>query len=364
MGLGDFINRTGSYLGSKGIPGFQKDYGIGEFFGGTNPADSGLDYSNSKPNTKILQQGGSISPMGVPASFNKPQVLGAKTSAPQPAGLSSFSNPMVNNNPGNVFNDAGNAAKEQSNAEIGSLNTQFDRLRSQAESQLPFLQSERSRSLSNLANELTGLQNQVASQKEESQANTESQIANAGQVARETQRANRNTLRALGILNSTAAGELLSKPLNEFSKIRADIIQEGTRRFNELDNFLNQKTAEHANLVAQIEDNYSRLVGEIQNDLRFNERERADAIRGANAALAQRIAEIQQAQFNWKSQVDTMKAQLAGELQQIQDYNQPQADLGVLEGLQPNLESQTQPRQVGIVEEDEEKPGLLSRIFG
>lgn len=354
MGLLQFLGNAADKIGT----GFNLPEGnISEFI-----ARGNTSYTGSNPNTRAFEARTqqfspiqNINPNPIAYKTQNMQdtgngdVLGANT------GLSNF---IKTNTTPTVFNDAGNAAKEGTNAEIQGLNTQFDRLRSEAENQIPFLQNERSRSLSNLANELTGLRTQIDSQKAESQANTESQVADAGQIARDTQRSNRNTLRALGILNSTAAGELLSKPLNQFDKVRAEIYQEGTRRVNELDNFMNQKTAEHANLVAQIEDNYSQLIGQIQNDLRFNERERADAIRSANAALSQRIAEIQQAQFNWKTQIDVAKMQLAGELNQLQSYQAPTIDTAGISNLVPQLEANAQPQTASIYQDEKKKNGL------
>lgn len=362
LGLGTRLyNSSDAHTGAWGTKDFGATELVGKLIGAPTTDQGGSNLSSKLGNAQSpigpTKPAGQVLGDQSPNNYNQPKLFNSGATSGF-GSLLSTANPTNDQNQSNPFNDAGQAAQSGTNAELQSLNTQFDRLRSQAESQIPFLQNERSRSLSNLANELTGLKDTVGSQKEESQQNTENQIDDAGQVARQTQRSNRNTLRALGILNSTAAGELLSKPLNEFDKIRSGIVQEGTRRINELDNFLNQKTAEHSSLVAQIEDNYSQLIGQIQNDLRFNERERSDAIRSANAALEQRLSEIQQAQFNWKTQIDTMKMQLAGELGQLQNYSQPQADLGILEGMQPQLEQSVTPQTASIYEKDKKQTGL------
>lgn len=366
-----FRQLLGQGLATLGQSVGAREYGLSELITGSSQPTVPFQGSVLTGNAFNRNLSQAQSPAPQSPSSNTGQVLGLGTEGPSvytdntsSGGLSSLTGNTYNapTQPTNVFNDAGDAAQAQSSAELSALNTQYDRLRSEAESQLPYLQGERDRSLSSLANELTGLKNTVTGQKDDTQRNTDRQVADAGQVARDTQRSNRNTLRALGILNSTAAGELLSKPLQQFDKVRAGIVQEGTRRLQELDNFLNEKTSEHAGLIAQIEDRYAQLIGSVQNDLRFNERERADAIQAANSALQQRLSEIQQAQFNWKTQIDTMKMQLAGELNSIQQYAQPTADLGAIQSSTPEIQQTQTPTQVGLAGDEEKK--RLSALLG
>lgn len=360
MGLLDIYNLGKAAYGAyKAVPAHTgswgtKDFGLSERAGSVLGANTTNQGGSNISSLWVQTPSGSIQgansevqgPPGAPPGWQPTTNTGGGSGN---TGLSNFVDPY-----------SGSQQSQQSlaDAELQSLNTQYDRLRAEAEQQLPFIQNERNRSLSNLANEMTGVQNTITRQKEATQQNRESQIGDAGQIAQQTQRSNRNTLRALGILNSSAAGELLSKPMNEFDKVRSTIIQESTRRFNELDDFLNQKTAEHANLVAQIEDNYSRIVGQIQNDLRFNERERADSIRSVNAALQARLAEIQQSQASWQNEIQAMKANLSNQLGSINSYNQITGDMSGIRAQQANLLQQAQPNQLAVYDDQKKKTGL------
>lgn len=347
-----------AHTGSWGTKDFSITEGLGSVLGANTTNQGGSNISSlwaQQPSSGQIQGANNElqGPPGAPSGWKPTTNPGGGSGSGGNTGLSGFVDPYAG---------VDRSQQSMADAELSSLNTEYDRLRSEAEGQLPYIQNERSRSLSNLANELTGVQNTVTRQKDATQQNQASQVDDAGQIARQTQRSNRNTLRALGILNSTAAGELLNKPMNEFDKVRSTIIQESTRRMGELDDFLNQKTSEHANLVAQIEDNYSKIVGDIQRDLRFNERERADSIRSVNAALSQRLSEIQQAQANWQNEIGMMKMNLQNQLGQINSYSQIQGDTSGIEAQRAGLLEQARPAQVGVVQDDKKK-GLLSGLL-
>ena len=239
------------------------------------------------------------------------------------------------NNNTNVFTDASNAAQSQNDALLSSLNTQFDQTSAQLNNQLGYLGTQKDNSLNELNTAFSGVENQAKNQKTASQTNTDNAISQAGSVAQSTQLQNRNILRALGILNSSAGGDLLSKPINEFDKQRASLVAAHLQRINELDDALNQAASQHANAVKSLEDNYSNLVGQIQTDLRFNDRQRADAIKSANAALQQRLSDIQTSLFNYKTQVDAAKANSANTISSIANYTSPTADLSAFQAIDP-----------------------------
>lgn len=264
------------------------------------------------------------------------------------------------------FNDFDAAARAEQDAQLARLNSEYDYNRSNLEGQLSSLGGQRENALSSLATEFQGVQNQVGRSKTNAKQQTDTSIQDALSTAQDTQRASRNTLRALGILNSTAAGELLQKPLTSYDTQRARLNQALIGRMGELDDFLNQKTAEHANAVRGIQQQYGDLVARIQNDLRFNDRQRADAVQSANAALMQRLAEVKQAQFNYQSQVETLKQQFAQGLSQINSYQQPLADLNAIQSQTYQAPTATSPDQVGIYGDDQKKKqgGLLSTFFG
>jgi len=244
-------------------------------------------------------------------------------------------------------------------SELSALNNQFDYLQAQGNNQLNSLTGDYNTGIDQANTDFQGIQSQVGQQKVGAEQARDKNIEQAGAAAQSAQRSNRNTLRALGILNSSAAGELLSKPINEFGKIRADYVQAYQDRTNQLDDFLNQKTSEHTNLLNTLKNQYETLKGNIQNDMRFSDRQRTDAINAANAALSQRIAEIRQAQGTIKAKVDAQKLQLLQEAGQLEAYKNP--DFNYMDFTNNVLIPTSQglnPRQVGLTEDPRKKQGL------
>lgn len=255
--------------------------------------------------------------------------------------------------------DFSGAANANAAAELQSLNTMYDQSRADLEGQLGSLGTQRTNTLSSLGTQLEGVRTQVGKSRKDAQEGTDKNIQDALTTAQEVERSNRNKLRALGILNSSAGGDILSRPLNEYDKQRANLTQALTKRVGELDDFLNQKTAEHADAVRQIESQYVDLVGRIQSDLRFNERQRSDAIRSANAALQQRIAEIQQAQFNYAAQVNALKGSYSQGMTNLAGYQQPTANLSAINAQNYQIApSNPNVNQPGIYQDDEQRKRL------
>ena len=233
--------------------------------------------------------------------------------------------------------DYENAMKKQAEAELRSLNTQYDRTKSDLESQMGYLGSQRSQGMQALQNALSGFQNQVGRARTSAGEETDRAISEAASTAQETVRSNRNTLRGLGILSSSAAGDILSRPTQAFDVERANLKRQFTSRLSELDDYLNQKSSEHALAVQQLESNYANLVSKIQRDLRFNDRERADAVKEAQAALSYNIAQIQLQQQQAEQLYNQQMASLsdASTLISAQDYD-PTTDLSAIEGTYIN----------------------------
>lgn len=220
-----------------------------------------------------------------------------------------------------------NAAAEQArSAELGRANTQYDYLASQLQNQLSGLDTQKANATNEIDTGLSGVQNQIGLSRTNAQNSTDQQIQQAGSIAKSSQQQNRNVLRALGIINSSAAGELLSKPINEFGKQRAQLQQALVGRFNELDNTLDQATKEAANKKNEILSNYTQLYNNIQNDLRFNDRQRVDALNSINAAASQHLADIQQSVLNYQNQVNLQKQNFAMQMAQISGYQNPNID--------------------------------------
>lgn len=210
----------------------------------------------------------------------------------------------------NPYSDMAALEAELQSEAYKQADREYARNREELEAQRGYAEQQKARSLSNLGAALEGVKGTVKSSKEEAQSRYDKDVKTAADTAQGVERKNRNVLRALGILGSSAAGEILSKPWTQFDQQKADL-REGVRmRFQQLDDFMVQKSQEHANMVADLEDKYSSLVNGINRDLSFNAEERLAARQAANNAYRQRLAEIKAAQLNWEMAVQENKQNL------------------------------------------------------
>lgn len=252
------------------------------------------------------------------------------------------------------------AANVTAQAENQRLNTQFDYSKAQLEGQLGPLGTQKEQALGQVELGLGDVRRQVGTSKTNLATNTQQQINQAGSTARNVQGQNRNVLRALGILNSSAAGQILAKPLNQFDEQRAQLGQFLVQKTTELDDFVNQKVAEATQVKNSIVQNYNDLVNKIQTDLRFNDRQRNDALQAANAALSQRMAEISQAVMNYQNQAQLQKQQFAASLAGAMNYQNPQYNQQAFQAL--GLVNPTQTRQTAAIYEDPNKRKTLTGV--
>lgn len=334
-GLGKMVGGAIDYLGNKRNPNAQ--------------SYSSLPFVGNVDVSKTFQTGGLVRPAyastGPQASSG--EVLGAQESAPTLSGYytpnpfaqgkQGFpSSPMASSptsnsgNPQPIVDTLTNSAQSQTDVARQSAENEFGKLSDTYRGQLSDLDTQKSGVLSELEAQKQGLLSQVDRSRQQAKADTENQIQQAGNTARTIQSKNRNILRSLGILNSTYAGEQLNQPMEEFGKQRAMLTEALTSRYTELDDFMNQKASEFANYAKSIQDQYTKLSSDIMRDLRYNEADKADAINQLNAALQQRIAEIQTANSQYQQQVEAQKAQTAAYIQSLNEYQNPTANLDAI----------------------------------
>ena len=208
-------------------------------------------------------------------------------------------------------------AKKDNAAQLASLNSQYDNIAETLRSNLDSLGRQRENSLASLDLGYQNFQGDINSQRTRAQQDYEKNVADAQSSTQAVQRANRNTLRALGILGSTAAGDMLARPLEQFDKTRAGLVQTREQRIQELENALNQKTQEHLLAKRSLEDQFVSLVDKIRNDLAFNDRQKANAIQQAQLALQDNLNKIALQQMAFEQQA----------VQQAQNLQQSTADL-------------------------------------
>lgn len=254
-----------------------------------------------------------------------------------------------------------NSTEAEAAAQLQALNTEYDRNKAELEAQLNQAGTARTQGLSSLQSAVDEYGNLIKGQRTSAEQSAAKNIQSAGSAARQTQGKSRNVLRALGILSSSAAGDILSRPMTEFAGQRAEINQATTARLQQLDDALAQKTAEHANLVSQLESQYSNLVGQIQSDLRFSDRERADAVAAANAALMSGLSKIKMAQANWQNEVNAQKNALAASTASLSNFTNPSADIGAIQNTALDTQQKYKPgQQVSIYGTDKR----LSDLYG
>lgn len=228
---------------------------------------------------------------------------------------------------GNAFNDTIKAESDQNNIDKEGINNQYDEVNDAYRGQLGQLDTSLNRSVGLLKDALSGVQNEVGRSKQTAQQGFEDSVGQASDTAQSVQRKNRNVLRALGILGSTAAGEMLSAPMNEFDKQRATLQQALNTRVAQLDDFLNQKTNEHANQISELTDKYASMKDQIMSDIRYNEKERKNALKGLDAALRSRVSDIRNMQMQYENEVSMRKADLISQWGNVSPYENPTADM-------------------------------------
>ena len=343
-------------IGSWGLPEFGITEAIGSLIGAptTSQGGSDLNFSSQQYTSPTSSLPNASYPTAsYPSSGTlSGSVLGANT------GSTGSSTPVQDPYAGVVQSTGDEAA-----AQLRALQTEYDRNRSNLEGQLSQLGTDRSQGLSTLQSAVDEYGNLINTQKTDAENARAKQVQSAGSAARQTQAKSRNVLRALGILSSSAAGDILSRPMTEFAGQRADINMQTQQRIQQLDDAFAQKTKEHVTLVKQLESQYAQLVGQIQSDLRFSDRERADAIAQANAAAQSRLSEIKMAQANWQNQINAAKNGLLTSQASLSNFTKPTADVNAITNTGLNTTQQYNPTryQASIVTPDKEK---LSGIYG
>lgn len=291
----------------------------------------------------------------VPNNPNRSTALGnLLSSGGGSAGYSAPSSPVQQN----PYQGMEEAAQSGYDAELGAANAGFDYEREGLLSQLSSLDRQKADSLSALDTDLKGISTEVGTQKQRSEQATSDAIGQAGSIARTTQAKNRNVLRALGILNSSAAATELTKPINEFDQERARLVRGNLQRIEDLDKFYLQKVDEGKQAAREIETQYTDLVGRIQNDLRFNDRQRTQAVRDATAALQARKAEIGTQLANYQTQVGQLKSTFAAQLAQMKLAEDPSANIDSILGTALSGADRVYGSNTSIVQDDEKKRRL------
>lgn len=340
-------------IGSWGLPEFGITEKIQSILAPNRnlSAQGGSNLFGSQPSSASTPTyNGPISSPGVNYSTGG-SVLGAKTGTLSGSGQpqsSSYVDPLAG---------AAGAAQSEGDAYLRQLQTEYDRNAEELRAQLGQAGTAREQGLSSLKSAVDEYGNVIGKQKASAEQATAKNIQSAGSTAAQTQAKSRNVLRALGILSSSAAGDILNRPMTEFGTQKAELQQGLIQRTQELDDALAQKTSEHANLVKNLESQYAEIVGNIQRDLRFSDRERADAVAAAKSAVLSRLSEIRMAQAQWQNDINSAKQGLLASTTNLSSYTNPTADLSKISGTGLSTTEQYKPTisQVGIYGDQKKK---------
>ena len=256
-----------------------------------------------------------------------------------------------------LYNQAQKGVDEGSQNDSQSIEDEYNSQRDMLLGQLDYLGKQRETSLASLNLNMQNLQRQTEGQKTKAKDITETNIGQAGETANSVQRANRNTLRALGILGSSAAGDILAKPINQFGQQRAVLQKALSDRFNELDDQLNQKTDEHRIALQELENNYANLVSQVQGDMRFGMQDKKNSLESIRIAGEAKRQEIIQAQLQYEQQTKLEQQKLEAYVAQMSAYGSPTNDLpGILNTqLKPQAQGNNSNQQIGIAQGDYRK---------
>lgn len=212
-----------------------------------------------------------------------------------------------------IFAEQTGLAKDQAAQQASQLQSEYDYARELLAGQEQQAVSERDIAKSQLEQALQQVMKQGGRAKESAVQQAESATEQAASAAKQAERKTRGILRGLGILASSAAGELLSRPATEFQKVGADIQTQLSNKIKEVDDFLTAKTEENALKVQELLSNYASIVDRIRTDLRFNQREKLSALQQNKLALGQALSEIKANQVNYQMATNTYKNNLLSE---------------------------------------------------
>lgn len=227
--------------------------------------------------------------------------------------------------------EARRIAEEQARLELENAMREFDRQSGLLQQQQTELEGQKSSLLSGFEQERGKARTQAETSTKQAGQATKTAQNKALSTAQDVERKNRNILRALGILSSSAAGEMLAKPYGEYQTTSADLQQAYVNRQTEIGQWLREREQEVDNAIRDTNTQFTNLTARIQSDMRYNGEQRAAAVQQAQLARSQLIDQINQRAQAYQQAANQYTAQMLQQIAQIQLYQNPQADVsGIL----------------------------------
>jgi len=283
-----------------------------------------------------------------------------RNAKPSSGGGNNLVNNIGNNNTGDIFGKTEQNAKDAATIELEGLMGEYDQYQQQRESDLSYLGTQKENALSTLNTGYGRMENQAKTAKEEATTATQSAQGKALSTAQDVTRKNRNVLRALGILSSSAAGEMLSKPMTEYGTQSGELEQGLIKRKQVVDDWLGERLTDYTQQVKETQGQYAKLTGDIQMDMRFSQQDKIQAVKAANKALDQRIQDIKLQAQQYQMAAQNYNANIISQITQMKLYQNPQADISGLLGTLINLQQPSYGGgQVGTQQTEEERKKAL-----
>jgi hypothetical protein len=119
---------------------------------------------------------------------------------------------------------------------------------------------------------------------------------------------------------------MLAKPMQAYGQQAADLEQGLIQRKNVIGDWVAQRTNEFQQAKDQAIQKYNEIANQIQTDLRFNDRQRTDAVKQASAALQTHLAQIDAQNISYQQTAQQYNANILAQIAQLRLYQNPQAN--------------------------------------
>lgn len=279
-----------------------------------------------------------------PASrLSSGSVLGEKAPTPK-KNNNTNTKATVDTNSDDFFKEQYGMTKDQYDADVEQTTNLYNYQDEQLRNQEQELNVDKATNQSILEQALRAVLTTAGNTKENIKGQAEAALEQGGSAARQATTKSRNMLRGLGIMNSSAAGDILSRPGTEFQKVSADVNSQLSKGLKEVDDYIMAKTEENATKVQQLLSQYAAMVDRIKTDLRFNGKEKLSALKQATLARNQTLSEIRADQTNMKLEAqrysNDLAASFGGVDENLPNIQDPSASIASTAYTTPQTQTQ------------------------
>ena len=359
-------------IGSWGTPELGITERLSNFFGQGRTATGGSNlFGNQAQTTLVPSSSNQFVPSGGSGAYgvqsgnylqSSPVLSGGSGGGGNPSPSPTGPTPQGGGGP-----DLEGQARDQAQIDLENALSEFDYNKQGLEAQSGQLDQQRLSSFGELETQRGRAQNEATTAKTEATSATKTAQSKALSTAQDVQRKNRNVLRALGILSSSAGGEMLTKPMTEYGSQSAELQQGLVDRIGKVEQWWMDRSKDFDTAKQGIEQQYAALKDNISRDLRFNDRQRLTAVKAASAALNARIGEIQQQKMAYENAAKQYSDSILLQIAQMKMYQNPTADTSAILNtlLSQAQQGYTGPTAAMTMSEEQRKKqqqGMLSGL--